>query len=351
MIGTHISDLPPSPQNRRNSEGAFIRLNSGEILFVYSRFGGDTSEDYGACDLYGILSQDNGDHFGMPFPVLCHKEVGADNVMSVSLMRMRNGDVGMFYLRKQGNHCMLYFVRSADETRTWSKPICVLDKEGYYVHNNDRAVMLSNGRILLPLAYHHTLDALAPGKLVVVSSEDDGYTWQTIAQDVGIPASRGLTTGVQEPGILELADGTLWCYARTDAGRHYESFSFDGGYTWSAFLPSPFTAPASPLSAKRLCDGRIVAIWNPIPAYYGRAVRGDGVYTDGRSPLVLAISADDGKTFATPIPIETDERAGYCYTAIFETDDALLLAYCAGGPGEKTNLARLRIRKIAKDEL
>lgn len=98
-------------------------------------------------------------------------------------------------------------------------------------------------------------------------------------------------------------------------------------------------------------DGRIVAVWNPVPAYFGRAVRGDGVYTDGRSPLVLAISADDGKTFQPPIPIETDEGAGYCYTAIFETERALLLAYCAGGPGEKTNLARLRIRKIAKEEL
>ena len=351
MIGKHILDLPPTPENKRNSEGAFIKLKNGDILFVYSRFRNDSALDHAACDLYGMISHDDGDTFGDIFPVLKHEDVDADNVMSVSLLRMKNGDVGLFYGRKKGNDCVYYLIRSSDEGKTWSKPVRTLNEDGYFVLNNDRVVMLSDGAILLPLAYHNTLDDFKAGKLYVSASYDDGYTWQTIARDITMPLSRGLTTGVQEPGILELDGGKLWCYSRTDAGRHYECFSTDGGSTWSELLPSPFQAPCSPLSTKRLRDGRIIAIWNPIPFCYGRSQHGYAVHTAARSPLVLAQSLDGGDTFSAPIAIETDEGAGYCYTAIFEIDGAILISYCAGGPGDKTNLARTRIRKIALDEL
>jgi predicted neuraminidase len=351
MIGKHILDLAPAPENKRNSEGSFLKLNNGDILFVYSRFLSTTAFDHGDCDLYGMISNDGGESFGEIFPVVKHEDMDADNVMSVSLLRMQNGDVGLFYLKKKHNQCIPYIIRSSDEGKTWSKPIRTLMEDGYFVMNNDRVVMLKDGTILLPLSYHNTIDDLKPGKLYVSASYDDGYTWQTIARDVTMPLSRGLTTGVQEPGILELDGGKLWCYMRTDSGRHYECFSSDGGHTWSDPLPSPFQGPCSPLSTKRLSDGRIIAIWNPIPFCYGRTQFGHAVHTGARSPLVIALSADDGETFSAPIAIETDDSAGYCYTAIFEHEGAILISYCAGGSGDKTNLARTRIRKISLDEL
>ena len=49
--------------------------------------------------------------------------------------------------------------------------------------------------------------------------------------------------------------------------------------------------------------------------------------------------------------LEYDEGSGFCYTAIHETETGdILLAYCAGGKGDKNCLSRLRVRKIAKDE-
>ena len=46
MLGKIILDLPPSPGNPRNSEGAMLRLNDGSILFIYSRFcGSDAADD------------------------------------------------------------------------------------------------------------------------------------------------------------------------------------------------------------------------------------------------------------------------------------------------------------------
>ena len=50
MIGKRICDLVPSPENNRNSEGAFITLKDGRILFVYSRYCSEGGGDGAAAD-------------------------------------------------------------------------------------------------------------------------------------------------------------------------------------------------------------------------------------------------------------------------------------------------------------
>lgn len=355
--GKIILDLPPTQANNRNSEGAFIRLRDGRILFAWSRYGAGGRSDWAAADIYGMISDDEGESFSQPFPITTHEENDAENVMSVSFLPMANGDIGMFYLVKRDTDCLCMLTRSADEGKTWSAPILCGKPQGYFVVNNDRVIRLKSGRILIPAACHklqficdengnRKMQDIKPGTLEFYASDNDGFTWQVIAEGIDLPASPGLTTGVQEPGVVELSDGRLWCYIRTDSGRQYQCFSADEGKTWSQPLPSRFTAPTSPLSAKRLRDGQLLALWNPIPNYNGRATHVDGVWTGGRTPLVYALSSDEGQTFSDPIPIETDEKSGFCYVAIFEAADGILLAYCAGGPGDGINLCRLRIRKL-----
>ena len=45
------------------------------------------------------------------------------------------------------------------------------------------------------------------------------------------------------------------------------------------------------------------------------------------------------------------DRGGYCYTAIHFTSDAVLLAYCAGEPEDRSRLARLKVRKIRLSDI
>ena len=45
-----VHQIPPSENNPRNSEGAFIRAKNGDILFAYSRYKGDSVHDHAACD-------------------------------------------------------------------------------------------------------------------------------------------------------------------------------------------------------------------------------------------------------------------------------------------------------------
>ena len=61
-----------------------------------------------------------------------------------------------------------------------------------------------------------------------------------------------------------------------------------------------------------------------------------------------AVSKDDGATWSEPSVIESEEDHGYCYPAIFFTNDgAMLCAYCSGGPEDGICLAKLSIMKIA----
>ena len=39
-------ELKPGPDNPRNSEGAFMPLKDGRIMFVYSRYYGSSSSDH-----------------------------------------------------------------------------------------------------------------------------------------------------------------------------------------------------------------------------------------------------------------------------------------------------------------
>ena len=367
MFGKHICDLAPSQTNNRNSEGAFITLKNGDILFIYTRYRGNGNGDECTADLYGMISADDGESFGEPFLVFSCDDVGADNIMSVSLMRMYNGDIGLFYLQKHNTemYCLPYLVRSSDEGKTWDDHIKCVKEDGYYVLNNDRVLRLESGRLLMAIAKHPTAKcpdgktALGEGTIYILASDDDGYTWDTFAEDIALPVSAwndrakgevGALSSAMEPGLVQLKNGLIWCYIRTVLGRQYEMLSNDEGKTWTVPGPSRFTSPSSPLCAKRMADDRLFVVWNPIPKHNGDREVIDGVWTGGRKRLDFVILDEEGARSLASEMLEYDEGSGYCYTAIHETEKGnILLAYCAGGKGDKNCLSRLRIRKLYKE--
>jgi sialidase-1 len=48
-----------------------------------------------------------------------------------------------------------------------------------------------------------------------------------------------------------------------------------------------------------------------------------------RTPLSIAVSRDNGRTWGTSKVIEEDPESGYCYVAAEWVGDRLLLGYCA----------------------
>lgn len=344
-------DFPPCVGRPRSSEGAFLTLRNGGIMFCYTAFSGEYARDFTAADIACMRSEDGGRTWSKPETIFTAFEHHAMNIMSVSLLRLDNGNIGLFYLiRKSWQEMYPAFRQSGDEGATWSEPIRCMPRNGYYVMNNDRAVRLHTGRIILPLAEHKvTLDdegepSISPAETCFAYSDDGGKTWNEGETWLNIHET-GSAAGLQEPGILEKCDGTLYGWARTDLCLQYEFISNDGGQTWSLPRPSRFTSPLSPLSMKRMTDGRLLALWNPIPEYN---TRHSDRRTGGRTPLVAAVSADDGQTWSAEELLEDDPNAGYCYIAIHPMDDSALLAYCSGDADmDGSCLNRLRIRKIA----
>ena len=156
-------------------------------------------------------------------------------------------------------------------------------------------------------------------------SDDDGKTWNKTSTELKCPFKND-PNGFQEPGLFEMDDGTIWCYIRTGLGFQFQSFSQDNGETWST--PEPdifFSSPCSPMHVKNFKD-LTLAVFNPVPEHI---LRDDEKEFWGRTPYTLAVSKDNGKTFTQEnlFYIEDDLHNGYCYPAILEDEDFILIAY------------------------
>lgn len=329
-IGRQVEFLGTSEFNQRNGEGAFIKLKNGSIMFGFTEFlGNDWDDDFCARISY-ILSTDNGETWSEK-RVLFEKPEDAKNIMSLSFLRMNNDDIGAFYIHKNLDGTdKIVLTRSADEGKSWSEPIsCMecLENQDYFVLNNDRVLKLQNGRLLFSVAKHTVLNTtkdFEPGEIHFFYSDDDGNSWVKTKQVFKCPFSQN-PDGYEEPGLFQYEDGKIWCYIRTGLGFQYECFSTDNGETFTVPEPNMFFSSAcSPMLVKD-CGENTVAIFNPVPEHI---LRSDSEPW-GRTPYVMAVSKDNGKTFTKEnlYYIEDDLSNGYCYPAIYEGEDYMLLAY------------------------
>lgn len=336
-----VLNIEPGPGNPRNSEGAFVQLTDGRILFAYTHFTGSGS-DSGTAHIAARFSSDNGITWTSEDRVILPNE-GVQNTMSVSLLRLANGSIAFFYLRKNSDtDCRSYVRISTDEAQTWSAPVLCIAPEGYFVVNNDRVIQLSSGRLVIPAA-RHSLPGEAFGhraQALCYLSDDNGATWRQ--SETVLDAPPDSKTGLQEPGVVALQDGRLMMLCRTDLGCQLRSYSDDGGVTWSAVERTNILSPVSPASLKRIPNtGDLLLVWNDqenVPA----DLKGK------RTPLTVALSRDNGQTWQFVRNIETDAGGWYCYTAIEFTPDAhVLLGYCAGeratGGLNRTRLTRIPV--------
>jgi sialidase-1 len=325
-VERHLT-LAPQPGNPRNSEGDFIQLKDGRWLFVYTHFTGG-GEDHSAALLASRESSDGGKTWSDDDRVVVPNE-GGFNVMSVSLLRLKSGQIALFYLRKNSlQDCRPWMRLSTDEAKTWSDPVeCITDQTGYYVLNNNRVIQLTSGRLVMPTALHVVENgSLQPGSIVVYLSDDAGNNWRRSSTLLERDAS-GTRINLMEPGVVEVATDRLLMVIRTELGCQYFSESSDQGETWSTPYPSELLSPEAPATLARIpSTGDLLVVWNDQadkPEEYRRR------QPPIRTPLAAAISRDGGKTWGKRQLIETKPGHGYCYTALAFAGERVMLAYCA----------------------
>ena len=130
--------------------------------------------------------------------------------------------------------------------------------------------------------------------------------------------------GAMEPGVVELRDGRILMIIRSQLGRIYKAYSGDGGVTWSDPQETAIRAPESPATIKRIPTTQdLLLVWNdhydPYEPMYGR-----------RSPLVAAISRDEGERWEDRRELEKDSEYTYAYVSVAFSDDRTVLTYYQG---------------------
>jgi len=320
----------------RHSEGDLVQLADQSLLAAWSRFDGVKDDD--RCEIVGRRSRDGGRSWS-ELEIIASLSDPAHhanfNLMSVSFLPLDGGSrILMSYLGKEQrgdyDHQVCFpFCRCSDDGQTFSMPIPISDREHCYVINNARFVQLSNGRILAPAAV--TLDCtkkLTENQAVLAFlSDDHGQTWRRgqprwldhERYRNAVPNPGWLT--LQEPGVMELKDGSVFMVIRTALNHPFASISKDGGETWSD--PQPIRelhSPRSPQTLARLPrSGRIGMLYNENPKG-GRATGAE------RRPLSLAVSADEGATFQFVKNVEIAEGFAWSYIVCrFVGDEAFLL--------------------------
>jgi hypothetical protein len=341
-------NVEPTKEHPRNSEGSFATLTSGRVIFIYSQFYGGAADESPAR-LVRIHSDDQGRTWSAPVTVV--ENTGGNNVMSVSLLRLASGKLAMFYcLKNSWLDCRPHMRLSTDDGTTWSDAKLIQQAPGYFVLNNDRVIQLTTGRLIVPLAFHRSrgsdphssksFDARAIAMWIY--SDDEGTTWTESSSWWAMPVPSG--SGLQEPGVVELADGSIFSWCRTSNGGQYGFRSTDAAKTFSPPEPTEMKSPNGPASIKLLPGSSdLLAIYNDHSGMFPFPPK-------KRNPFVAAISADGGKTWPQRKLIESDPDGLYHYTAIHFIGDAMLIGYCAGD-SKVGALNRLRIRRITLDWL
>jgi hypothetical protein len=183
------------------------------------------------------------------------------------------------------------------------------------------------------------------GKVTCYLSDDRGETWKRSETTQSAINPEGRRVNAQEPGVVELRDGRLMMFVRTNAGEQYRCYSSDRGTTWSSLEPMGVASPLSPATIERIPEtNTLLMAWNDhseLPVERRKA----------RTPFSLAVSDDEGQTWKTIGELDDDPKGWFCYTAMEFTDRHVLLAHVAGKQSPGKQLATTRITRVPLDQI
>lgn len=308
---------PSTESAKRNSEADMLLLKDGRLMLAWTEFYTPVGSDWGPSRIAAMYSKDQGRTWSGR--TVIQENIGKMNVMEPDLLRLKSGKVAFLFCRKNSEADCLPMSRiSNDGGKTFSepKPIKIDPYPSYTGMNHDRLIQLRGGRLLVPFWY--TVDYRIDKHILARAyySDDDGATWQQSKTLIDIADSKA---GAQEPGVVELKDGSVMMWIRTDKGKIYRCDSKDKGETWSTPAPMALDSPLSPQSIKRIPNtGDLLLIWNNSP--------------NKRFPLTAAISKDDGATWQNIRNLDEDPAHTYAYTSIEFLKDRALFTYYAGPP-------------------
>jgi predicted neuraminidase len=218
------------------------------------------------------------------------------------LFKVRGGSLLLFY--KVGPNPREWWgmvKNSADGGLTWSAARRL--PTGILGPIKNKPVQLANSTILSPSSVE---EEGGRWRVHLEKSTDLGQTWQLV------PVDNTSELDVIQPSILTYPGGRLQLLCRSKQGRIVESWSTDGGTSWSKLTQTSLLNPNSGTDAVTLKNGTQLLVYNP-------ALPGKDWF-NGRGKLRVAQSTD-GVTWHDVAVLEDGTTEEYSYPAIIQAQD------------------------------
>ena len=226
------------------------------------------------------------------------------------LFKVKDGPLMLFY--KVGPSPSEWWgmrMRSLDDGRTWSAPErlgkdpAVGDLIGPV---KNKPIQFEDGTILCPSSREEEINGKDRWRVHFELSRDGGETWAVIG-----PINDGIEFTAIQPSILRHGGRRIQILCRTQQGRIGESWSEDGGQTWSRMKATTLPNPNAGTDAITLKDGMHLVVYNHTV--------NRRKFPSGRNMLNISLSAD-GRNWN---PVMTLERSKgeYSYPAVIQTTD------------------------------
>jgi predicted neuraminidase len=188
-----------------------------------------------------------------------------------------------------------YFRTSNDNGKTWTKPEMM--PSTFMGPVRAKPLQLSNGAILAGTSW----ESFQNWTPFVDRSTDDGKTWKR-SNPFPVP---GKFNQIQ-PTLFETKDGHIVALMRSRNPRVIcSAVSKDGGETFTAAEETKLPNPSAGIDCVKTKEGDVFLIYNPV--------------ANGRSPISLARSTDDGKTWKKVVDLDSEMGAEYSYPAMIQS--------------------------------
>lgn len=260
---------------------SITELDNGDLLLAY--YGG--SDEYGDdTAVYAKRLKKGSKSWPKAEPIADTPWTSEGNPV---VWQAPDGLVWLFYINRYGETWSDSIIKgkiSKDGAKTWSDSFMITWERGTMVRG--KPIVLNDGDYLLPV-YHetgHDREVVgADTKSFFLRFDPDTHTWTESSRITS-------ANGNLQPAVVQLDDNYLFSFSRRGGGYGpgtegfiVRSESHDGGKTWSDGVDTEFPNPNSAIDLVKLQNGHILLVYND-----------SGV---DRTPLTVAISTDNGKTW------------------------------------------------------
>lgn len=299
-------DDRPTPQCHAST---LVETSSG---LVAAWFGGRREK---AGDVGVWVSRHTGGTWSTPVEVADGVQDGTDYpCWNPVLFQPEEGPLLLFYkVGPSPSQWWGMLLTSQDDGKTWSAPrkLGTSDKLGDGNPNligpvKNKPVQLADGPILCPSSTEHD-----GWRVHFEIMRRDGKTGPWKVVEVVGPINDAERFNAIQPTVLTHGDGTLQVLCRTQEKVLAQSFSTDGGQSWSELTATELPNPNAGADAVTLADGRHLLVYN-------HTTRG-GEFPSGRQMLNVALSSD-GRHWKPVLTLER-QRDEHSYPAVIQTAD------------------------------